>query len=81
MHDSCMMRLILAEPERALAALLAPLSEPARRELDAAQSAVLDRLTKAGAAVHRTCRLCDEQACIAAASCPADQAWQRRSGQ
>jgi hypothetical protein len=76
-----MKRLILAERERALAALLEQLSEPAPRELDAAQSAVLDRLTEAGAAVHRTCRLCDEQACIVAASCPVDQPRQRRRGQ
>lgn len=73
-------RLILAERERALAALLAPLSERARPELDAALSAVLERLTEEGAPVHRTCRLCDEQACIAAAPCPVDQAWRRRSG-
>ena len=73
-------RLILAERERALAVLLVPLSERARRELDAALSAVLERLTEDGAPVHRTCRLCDEQACIAAAPCPVDQAWRRRSG-
>lgn len=73
-------RLILATRERALAALLAPLSEGARRELDAALSAVLERLTEEGAPVHRTCRLCDEQACIAATPCPVDQAWRRRSG-
>jgi DNA-binding MarR family transcriptional regulator len=73
-------RLILAERERALAALLAPLGERACRELDAALSAVLERLTEEGAPVHRTCRLCDEQACVAAAPCPVDQAWRRRSG-
>jgi DNA-binding MarR family transcriptional regulator len=73
-------RLILAGRERALAALLAPLSERARRELDAALSAVLERMTEDGAPVHRTCRLCDEQACIAAAPCPVEQAWRRRSG-
>jgi MarR family transcriptional regulator, negative regulator of the multidrug operon emrRAB len=70
-------RLILAERERALAALLAPLDHQARRDLDATLSLVLDRLTEQGASVHRTCRLCDEQACTAAAPCPVDQAWRR----
>jgi MarR family transcriptional regulator, negative regulator of the multidrug operon emrRAB len=70
-------RLILAERERALAALLAPLDEPARRDLDAALSQVLERLTDDGAPVHKTCRLCDEQACLAPAPCPVDQAWRR----
>jgi MarR family transcriptional regulator, negative regulator of the multidrug operon emrRAB len=72
-------RLVLAERERALAALLAPLDDRARRELDAALSLVLERLTERGAPVHRTCRLCDEQACTAAAPCPVDHAW--RPGQ
>jgi len=70
-------RLILAERERALAALLAPLDDRARRNLDAALSVMLERLTEQGAPVHRTCRLCDEQACTAAAPCPVDQAWRR----
>ena len=73
-------QLILAERQRALAALLAPLDQHARQELDAALSAVLERLTEEGAPVHQTCRLCDEQACTAAAPCPVDQAW-RRGGQ
>jgi MarR family transcriptional regulator, negative regulator of the multidrug operon emrRAB len=72
-------RLILAERERALAAMLAPLGEEARRDLDAALTLVLERLTDEGAPAHRTCRLCDEQACTAAA-CPVGQAW-RRAGQ
>lgn len=71
-------RAILAERERALAALLAPLDDRARRELDAALSLVLERLTEQGAAAHRTCRLCDEHACSATAPCPVDQAWRRR---
>jgi len=70
-------RLILAERERALEALLAPLDDRARGELDAALSRVLEALTEAGAPARRTCRLCDEQACIAAAPCPVDQAWRR----
>jgi MarR family transcriptional regulator, negative regulator of the multidrug operon emrRAB len=70
-------RLILAERERALAALLAPLDDRARGELDAALSRVLEGLTEAGAPAHRTCRLCDERACMAAAPCPVDQAWRR----
>jgi MarR family transcriptional regulator, negative regulator of the multidrug operon emrRAB len=73
-------RLILDERERALTALLAPLDSRARGELDAALSLVLDRLTADGAPPNRTCRLCDEQACVAAAPCPVDQAW-RRGGQ
>jgi MarR family transcriptional repressor of emrRAB len=70
-------RLILAERERALAALLEPLDDRARRELDAALSLVLGRLTDQGASAHRTCRLCDERACEATAPCPVDQAWRR----
>jgi MarR family transcriptional regulator, negative regulator of the multidrug operon emrRAB len=70
-------RLFLAERDRGLAALLAPLDEPARRDLDAALSVVLEGLTDAGAPAHRTCRLCDEQACTATAPCPVDHAWQR----
>ena len=70
-------RLVLAERERTLEALLAPLDARARGELDAALSQVLEGLTEAGAPAHRTCRLCDEQACIAAAPCPVDQAWRR----
>jgi MarR family transcriptional repressor of emrRAB len=72
-------RLILAERERALAALLAPLDEQARRELDASLCLVLEQLSDEGAPAHLTCRLCDEQACIAAAPCPVDQAWRHRS--
>jgi hypothetical protein len=67
-------RLILAERERALATLLEPLDDRARRDLDAALSLVLERLTDQGASVHRTCRLCDERACAATAPCPLDQA-------
>jgi len=70
-------RLFLAERDRALADLLAPLDDRARRDLDAALSAVLERLTDAGAPAHRTCRLCDEQACTATAPCPVGEAWQR----
>ncbi len=70
-------RQFLAERDRALAALLAPLDEPARRDLDAALSLVLERLTDAGAPAHRTCRLCDEGACTATAPCPVDRAWHR----
>jgi len=73
-------RLILAARQRALDTLLAPLGERARRELDAALSAVLDRLTEAGAPVHQTCRLCDERACIAPAPCPVDLAGRREDG-
>lgn len=72
-------RLILAERERALTALLAPLDEPARRDLDAALSLVLERLTDEGASACKTCRLCDEQACTAAEPCPVDLAWRRAS--
>jgi MarR family transcriptional regulator, negative regulator of the multidrug operon emrRAB len=68
-------RLILAERERALTALLAPLDEPARQRLDAALSVMLGQLTEEGAPAHRTCRLCDERACVAAAPCPVDEAW------
>jgi MarR family transcriptional repressor of emrRAB len=71
-------RLILAERERALASLLEPLDDRARRELDAALSLVLERLTDQGASAYRTCRLCDEQACTATAPCPVDQAGRRR---
>jgi MarR family transcriptional regulator, negative regulator of the multidrug operon emrRAB len=74
-HDRA--RRILAERERALAALLEPLGGRARRDLDAALSLVLERLTEQGAPVHRTCRLCDEQACTAAEPCPVDRAWRR----
>jgi MarR family transcriptional regulator, negative regulator of the multidrug operon emrRAB len=70
-------RLFLAERDRGLAALIAPLDERARRDLDAALSLMLERLTDAGASANRTCRLCDEQACIATAPCPVDRAWQR----
>jgi MarR family transcriptional regulator, negative regulator of the multidrug operon emrRAB len=70
-------RLFLAERDRALAALIAPLDERARRDLDAALSLMLERLTDAGASANRTCRLCDEQACTATAPCPVDLAWQR----
>jgi MarR family transcriptional repressor of emrRAB len=70
-------RLFLAERDRALSDLLAPLDDRARRDLDAALSVMLERLTDAGAPAHRTCRLCDEQACTAAAPCPVDRAWQR----
>lgn len=72
-------RLILAGRERALTTLLAPLDERARRELDAALALVLERLTEDGASAHKTCRLCDEQACAATAPCPVDRAWQRVS--
>jgi MarR family transcriptional regulator, negative regulator of the multidrug operon emrRAB len=70
-------RLFLAERDRAIAGLLAPLDERARQDLDAALSLVLERLTDAGAPAHLTCRLCDEQACTATAPCPVDRAWQR----
>lgn len=73
-------RLILAERERALAALLSPLDEAARRGLDAALSLILERLTDEGARAHRTCRLCDEHACTADAPCPVDRAWRRERG-
>jgi DNA-binding MarR family transcriptional regulator len=71
-------RLVLAQRQRALAAMLAPLDEATRAALDAALSAVLERLTDEGASAYRTCRLCDEHACAAAAPCPVDHAWQRR---
>jgi MarR family transcriptional regulator, negative regulator of the multidrug operon emrRAB len=71
-------RLFLAERDRALAALLEPLDERARQDLDATLSLVLERLTDEGAPAHQTCRLCDERACIATAPCPVERAWQRR---
>jgi len=70
-------RLILAGREHALADLLAPLGEADRQHLEAALSRVLQRLTDEGAPVHRTCRLCDEQACAADTPCPVDLAWRR----
>ncbi len=71
-------RLILGERERRLAALLAPLDEPAGQGLDAALSLILGRLTDDGAPAHKTCRLCDEQACAGASPCLVDLAWRRR---
>jgi MarR family transcriptional regulator, negative regulator of the multidrug operon emrRAB len=71
-------RLFLAERDRALAALLEPLDERARQDLDAALSLVLERLTDQGAPAHQTCRLCDEQACTVTAPCPVERARQRR---
>ncbi len=71
-------RLILAGRGRALADLLAPLGEADRQHLEAALSRVLGRLTDGGAPVHRTCRLCDEQACAADTPCPVEEA--RRHG-
>jgi MarR family transcriptional repressor of emrRAB len=70
-------RLILAERERALAALLEPLDGAARRSLGTALSLVLERLTDDGAPASRTCRLCDERSCMAAEPCPVDVAWRR----
>jgi DNA-binding MarR family transcriptional regulator len=71
---------ILAERERALARLLEPVGEEMLPGLEAALSAMLDGLTSEGASVYLTCRLCDEQACMAAAACPVDEAWRRGSG-
>lgn len=71
---------ILAERERALTGLLEPVREEALSGLEAALSAMLDRLTTEGASAYLTCRLCDEQACMAVAPCPVDAAWRRGSG-
>lgn len=72
-------RRILAEREQALVKMLAPLGDEALPALDAALSAVLDRLTSEGASLYQTCRLCDEGACAAEAACPVDEAWRRGS--
>jgi hypothetical protein len=71
-------RLVLAERQRALAALLAPLDGTTRAVLDTPLSAVLERLTDDGASAYLTCRVCDEHACAAVVPCPVDHAWQRR---
>lgn len=73
-------RHVLAERERALVSLLEPLGDEALPALDAALCAVLDGVTSRGASLYQTCRLCDEQACMATSGCPVDEAWRRGSG-
>ena len=67
-------RRILAGRERVLLALLEPLDDGALPGLEAALSGMLAGLTREGASPHLTCRLCDERACVAAATCPVEEA-------
>ena len=74
-------RRVLAGREQALSRLLDSLGDEALPAFGTALAAMLGSLTADGAPVNQTCRLCDERACTAAAPCPVDLAWQRRSAQ
>jgi DNA-binding MarR family transcriptional regulator len=74
-------RRILAERERVLLTLLEPLDDEALADLEAALSSVLEGLIHQGASVHLTCRLCDERACVAAATCPVGEVARRPVGE
>ncbi len=67
-------RSVLARRQRALEAVLSALREDEIHALEAAAERLLAGLTTDRQSAYRTCRLCDESACVGTANCPVDRA-------